>query len=86
MENVQRIPYRFEDRAAVIAQIEAARKIIVHSALYDLDENGRHTNCFFEVVDAPPEPEPNYPALLAQADTDILNLTEQLILAQEGLA
>ena len=55
MENVQRIPYEIEDRAAVMEQIATDGKIIVLYAVHDPDESGRPTNCYFEVIDAPPE-------------------------------
>ena len=38
----------------------------------------------YDELHNPSEP-PNYEALLAQADVTILDLTEQLIIAQEGL-
>ena len=74
--------YEIEERAATLAQIEAEGKTYVADNIIDLDENGRPTNCYFMVVDAPP-PEPD---LLAEADEYILELEYQNLLLKEELA
>jgi len=50
---VERINYEIENREAIIAAIAAAGKVIVEDIMIDIVD-GRHTNCFFMVVDAPP--------------------------------
>lgn len=83
----ERIPYIFSERETVLQQISEANKRYEEDHTVDLDEDHIPTNCFFVVVDAPPgQPAQASPdEILAQADMDILNLTEQLILLQEGL-
>ena len=77
-----KILYEIENREATIAQIAADGQVIRGDVTIDLDENGRLTNCYFIADDAPPAE----PDLLAQADMTILDITEQLILAKEGLS
>lgn len=52
----ERIVYEIEDRDVVYAQIIAEDKAVVNDVTIDLDENGRHTTCYFDVIDAPPPP------------------------------
>lgn len=76
--------YKIEDRDATLANIFASGRVVVKDVTIDLDANGILQTCYCITEDAPPL-EPDFQALLAQADMDILNLTEQLILTQEGL-
>lgn len=61
---MQKIQYEFENREATIAAITEAGQTISNSVMIDLDQNGRPTNCYFEVEDAPPAPDPTYEELL----------------------
>ena len=76
-----KVSYTANERDVSIEQIALSGKSIVADVSIDLDANGVPQTCYFIVEAAPPVP----PDLLAQADLDILDLTEQLILAKEGL-
>lgn len=76
----QRIEYEIENRASVFAQIAADGKVVVEDVTIDLVD-GRLTNCFVEVIDAPAAE----PDLLAEADERILALEYENLLLQERL-
>ena len=76
----QRIEYEIENRASVFEQIEADGKVVVEDVTINLVD-GRLTNCFVEVIDAPA----TEPDLLAAADERILELEYEILLLQEGL-
>lgn len=48
-----RVNYEIENRDTVSAQLKADGKVIVEDVTIDLVD-GRLTNCYFEVIDAPP--------------------------------
>jgi hypothetical protein len=54
------ISYEIEQRDAVLTQIAANEKILVHDNITDLDANGRPTNCFVIVEAAPPVEQNEY--------------------------
>lgn len=64
-----RIYYEIENRDALFAQLAAEGKEVVSDVTIDLDENGRLTNCYCEVIDAPPTQDPTKEELLEAYNT-----------------
>ena len=61
---MQRIDYEVEDRDTIFAQIASEGKMVREDVTIDLDENGRLTNCYAIVEDAPPAQDPTYEELM----------------------
>lgn len=64
------ICYEIENRSDVLSQIAAEGKMILEDATIDLDENGRLTNCYLTVVDAPANEAADMEAALRLLDVE----------------
>lgn len=78
---MQKVEYRFENREAVMEQLDAEGKRRTEDVLIDLDANLIPQTCYFMVEDTPP-PDPD---LLAAADERIIALEYENLILKEGL-
>ncbi len=79
---MQKVEYPFENREAMIEQLDAEGKRRVEDILIDLDANLIPQTCYFIVYDE----QPSDPDLLAAADGRILALEYENLILKEGLA
>lgn len=78
---MQKVEYRFENREAVIEQMDAEGKRRIEDILIDLDVYHIPQICYFIVEDAPPSD----PDLLAAADERILVLEYENLILKAGM-
>ena len=59
--------YIIEEREAIFTQVSSEGKIVTEDVTIDLDDNGRPTNCYVVVENAPPAEESETADLLEAA-------------------